>query len=188
MLQSSLLLVQILAAMQPLGDLEGLPFGADGGRVGGQVARGGDQRVGGLGRAAQQRVLGKGGLDRLDGVEVAIFARQRLAERRQQPRFVAAGGQVARDELAGLVDLLLAVEQRQELGQDRRRAVRRSARPSAGARAACSGSDRGTRSSPRRRRRAAAAARARRAWRRARRDPARRRRSGGCRGGWRWRR
>jgi hypothetical protein len=30
---SALLLVQILTAMQPLGDLERLPFGADGGRV-----------------------------------------------------------------------------------------------------------------------------------------------------------
>src|SRR5690349_24486992 len=36
-----LLLVQVLAAVQALGDLEGLTFGADGGSMGGQVARGG---------------------------------------------------------------------------------------------------------------------------------------------------
>ena len=152
--------------MQPLGDLEGLPFGANSGRVGGQIARGGDQRVAGLGRAVQQRVLGKGGLNRLDGVEVAIFARQRLAKRCQQARFVAAGGQVARDDIASLIDLLLAVEQRQELGQDSLGLVRRSAGRWVSAPAVCSGSDRGTRLPPRRTRRVAAAACARRAWRR----------------------
>lgn len=51
--KNPLLLVQILTTMQPLSDLERLPFGADGGGVGGQVARGGDQRVGSLGRAVQ---------------------------------------------------------------------------------------------------------------------------------------
>ena len=100
----------------------------------GEVAGGGDQDVRRLRRAAQQAVLTEGGFDGLDAVEVAILAQQRLAERGEQAIFVAAIGEVAGDQLAGLVDLLLAIQQRREVAQDGVRAACRQRREWAWAR------------------------------------------------------
>ena len=69
------------------------------------------QRQSRLVRAGQEPVLADAGLDALGRVEVAVLAQQARAERRDEPVRVAARAEVRRDELAGLVDLLLAVEQ-----------------------------------------------------------------------------
>ena len=52
-------------------------------------------------------------------MEVAVLAHERGAERGHQSLRVAAGGEVRRRQLAGLVDLLLAVEQLRQLRQQR---------------------------------------------------------------------
>ena len=56
-------------------------------------------------------MLADAGLDALGRVEVPVLAQQACAERRDQAVRVAARAEVRRDELPGLVDLLLAVEQ-----------------------------------------------------------------------------
>ncbi|MCL6441665.1 MAG: hypothetical protein K6T27_09265 [Thermoleophilum sp.] len=86
-------LEQPLASVEPLGDAVGLTLRAHGRRVRGQVAGRGDEHVDRrLGRraarphrrvAAQAGELPPGGLDHLDGVEVAVLAQQQPAERRQ---------------------------------------------------------------------------------------------------------
>jgi hypothetical protein len=62
-------------------------------------------------------VLAHAGLDALDRVEVAVLAQQARAERLDQRRRVVARSEVGGDELAGLVDMLLAVEQGRQLGK-----------------------------------------------------------------------
>jgi hypothetical protein len=85
-LAALLVFEELFAAGQALGDLEGLALGAHGGGVGGEVAGGGDQDVDGLWRRlgrwlrAEQAELAEGGFDGLDGVEVAVFAEEELAE------------------------------------------------------------------------------------------------------------
>ena len=95
------------AAVEAAGDLEGLPLRAGRRRVCGEVARGGEQRQGGV-VGVGVHVLADGRLDALDRVEVAVLAHQARAERGDEPGRVAAGAEVRRDELRGLVDLLLA--------------------------------------------------------------------------------
>src|SRR5205814_2987797 len=58
--------------------------------------------------------LAERGLDALDRVEVAVLAEQRLAERGLELPRLAPSGEVARDQLARLVHLLLLVEKRRE--------------------------------------------------------------------------
>src|SRR5436305_7463902 len=86
-----LLLEQVLAAVQAPCDLERLALRTRGGRVRSQVSGGGYQRQLRPIRAGQQPVLRDGGLDALDGVEVAVLAQQRAAERRHQPVAIALG-------------------------------------------------------------------------------------------------
>ena len=54
--------------------------------------------------------LPEGSLDRLNGVKVAILAQHQMPEPGQQPLRVAAAVELAGDQRAGLVDLLLAVQ------------------------------------------------------------------------------
>jgi len=96
--------------MEATRDLEGLTLGASRGRVRGEVARGGEQRERGVVRVGEELVLADGCLDTLDGVEVAVFADERWAERGDEPGGVAAGAEEGGDELPGFVDLLLPVE------------------------------------------------------------------------------
>ncbi len=77
-------------------------------------------------------MLAGSGLDALDGVEVPVLAQEARAERGDEPIRVAACAEVGGGELPGLVDVLLAVEQRRQLGQQRLRVgVRLEARAGA---------------------------------------------------------
>ena len=92
--------------MEPTCDLERLPLRAGGGGVGGEVAGGGDERQRGVGGAGEQLVLAQGRVDALDGVEVAVLADERGAERRDELPWVAAGAEEGGGKLPSLVDLL----------------------------------------------------------------------------------
>ena len=83
--------------------------------------RGGDERKRGVGAIGEEVVLADGSLDALDGVEVAVFADERRAERGNEPTAITACAEVRGDELSGRIDLLLAVEQARELLQQRSR-------------------------------------------------------------------
>src|SRR5690242_21819174 len=80
-----------------------------------EVARRRDEREPGLVRAGEELMLARRGLDALDRVEVPVLARERRAERGDEAVRLAAGAEERRDELPGLVHLLLAVEQPRQL-------------------------------------------------------------------------
>src|SRR5881409_288040 len=88
------ILVQPVAAVQAAGELERLALRASRRRVGGEVAGGGDQRQGGLVRAAQQLCLARGRLDALDGVEVAVLAEEAASEHGHESSRCAAGDEI----------------------------------------------------------------------------------------------
>ena len=83
-----------------------------------EVAGGGDQRQPSLVGVAKQQMLADARLDALDRVEVAVLAQQASAERRDQ-RVGISRGEVGGDELPGLVDVLLAVEQTGKVREQR---------------------------------------------------------------------
>jgi hypothetical protein len=85
--------------MEATRDLEGLTLGASRGRVRGEVARGGEQRERGVVRAGEELVLADGCLDALDGVEVAVLADERRAERGDEPGPLAAGAEEGGDPI-----------------------------------------------------------------------------------------
>jgi hypothetical protein len=66
-------------------------------------------------------VLASSGLDALDRVEVAVLADERCAECRDEPTRVAPSSEIRHDELARLVDLLLAVEKARQRVEQRSR-------------------------------------------------------------------
>jgi len=66
--------VELLAAVESAGDLEGLPLRACGRRVRGELAGGDDERERGPVRPREELVLPDRGLDALDRVEVAVLA------------------------------------------------------------------------------------------------------------------
>src|SRR5262249_25249607 len=102
----------MLAAGQTQGNGICLALSTSGWRMRSKVAGRGDERMRCLWCAAQQLVLAKGNLCRLDGVEVAILAQQCLAKGSKKSSIVASSGEVVRNEFTGLIDLLLAVQQR----------------------------------------------------------------------------
>src|ERR1051325_2473242 len=83
---SSFFFKQLLPSMQPPSNLIGLPFSADGGGMRREVTRGGDEDVRPGRSAFEKLILAERGLDRLDGVEVPIFAEEQLAEHGEQTR------------------------------------------------------------------------------------------------------
>ncbi len=66
-------------------------------------------------------MLADGRLYALDRVEVAVLAQQRGAERSSEAVGIAAGAEERRDERAGLLDLLLPVEEHGQVGEQRGR-------------------------------------------------------------------
>src|SRR5262245_53118163 len=106
--------VEPLAAVEATRDVERLALGPRRGRVGGEVAGRGDQEEG----VRVELELAAGGLDALDRVEVAVLTEERMTERGLELGRVPAGREVGGDELAGLVHLLLAVEEVVQLGED----------------------------------------------------------------------
>src|SRR5262249_16918189 len=100
--------VELLAAMESAGNVVRLTLRANGRSVCGEGARGGERED----AVACQLVLAVRGLDALDRVEVAILSEQRLTECGMESTGLAARSEIARDEFAGLVHLLLPVEQR----------------------------------------------------------------------------
>ena len=131
-----LLVEEALAACEALGDAVGLALGAHRRGVGGQVAGGGDQTMRPGRCVAQPRELAHGGLDRLDGVEVAVLAQQQAAEQRQQGACrVGPGGRVGErggDQTTSGIDLLLS----SSAGRPARAAAAAPARPSGAGRRA----------------------------------------------------
>ncbi len=86
--------------------------------MGRQVTNGGHQEVRTLNCVVCQLVLAQRGFDRLDGVEVTVLAQEQPADRGQQTLWFGADRQVVHHLLGSCADLLLAVEQRGQVGEN----------------------------------------------------------------------
>ena len=106
-------LEQLLVAVQPARDAEGLALGAHRRRVCTQVAGRGHQRQHSfllrIRLDRQQVVLAESRLDTLNRMEVAVFPQQQRAKLCPQRGRVAALVEVAADRVAGGVYLLLLI-------------------------------------------------------------------------------
>lgn len=109
---------QLFTTVKADGDLVGLALGPHGRRMGGQVTSGGDQEVCALYRVLCQLILAQRCFDCLDGVKVPILTQKQPADSGQQALRFGADRQVVHYLLRSCTDLLLAVEQRREVGED----------------------------------------------------------------------
>src|SRR5258708_38502408 len=82
-----------------------------------EISRCRDQHMASSVGSFKYRILPKRSLDILDGMKVAIFAQQGFAKRREERACITTSAQIIRDQRAGLVHLLLAVEQIRQLGK-----------------------------------------------------------------------
>src|SRR5258708_2838168 len=80
-----------------------------------EISRCRDQHMASSVGSFKYRILPKRSLDILDGMKVAIFAQQGFAKRREERACITTSAQIIRDQRAGLVHLLLAVEQIRQL-------------------------------------------------------------------------
>jgi hypothetical protein len=79
-----LIFKQPISLMQPIDNLIGLALGAHRGRMGSQIAHGGNQDMALGSGVRQQCLLAESGFNGLDGVEIPIFTQQQLAYHGQQ--------------------------------------------------------------------------------------------------------
>ena len=97
------------AAHEALGDVGGLEGASLGRRMGGEVARDGDQDMAALVGCAPFLVLAHARLEHLEGVKARVLAQERVGEGGEEVLGRMAEQEIAGDE-PGRADLLLAVE------------------------------------------------------------------------------
>ena len=110
------------------GDVGGLEGASLGRRMGGEVARDGDQDMAALVGCAPFLILAHARLEHLEGVEARVLAQERMGEGGKQVLGRMAEQEIAGDEPRRRAHLLLAVERLEQSMADLGRIARRDAR------------------------------------------------------------